>query len=152
LEYWSQLKYVDNLAGAVPMILISGITGLLIALIWKRYKNLATSTIVFWVLLAIWGLLLIPAITGNWYPLAKILDYGSASPDMTIYAPFTDDTQAAKLPRKASITITGELPRLDGATALYPLYAALANAVYNEADYSHWPGGIRVPGGEVQSD
>jgi phosphate transport system substrate-binding protein len=55
---------------------------------------------------------------------------------MTIYAPFTDDTQAAKLPGKASITITGELPRLDGATALYPVYAAFANAVYNEAGYS----------------
>ena len=136
LEYWSQLKYVENLIGAAPIILISGIAGLLIALIWKRHKNAATSTIVLSILSVMWGLLLIPAITGSWYPLAKIRDYGSASPDMTIYAPFTNDTQVAKLPPKASITFTGELPILDGATALYPVYSAFANAVYNEADYT----------------
>jgi phosphate transport system substrate-binding protein len=135
LEYWSQLKAVDNLIGAAPLILLFGLTGLLIALLWKRNKKATTSTISLLVLAAIWGLLLIPAATGNWYPLSVIPDNGSASPDMTVYKPFAKDTQVAKLPTNASINIHGKLPLLDGATALYPVYSAFANAVYNEADY-----------------
>ncbi|MDR1144737.1 MAG: substrate-binding domain-containing protein [Verrucomicrobiales bacterium] len=36
-----------------------------------------------------------------------------------------------------TLTISGDFPRLDGATALYPLYAAAARAVY-QRDWSRW--------------
>jgi phosphate transport system substrate-binding protein len=136
LEYWSQLPAVDNAIGAAPIVLLVGITLFFIALLWKRHKNARTSTITLSALAVAWSLLFIPAVTGNWYPFSKIPEQGSASPDLTVYEPFTENTRVATLPHAPSISIRGDLPSLDGATALYPLYAAFANAVYEEADYS----------------
>ncbi len=136
LEYWSQLNMVDNIIGAAPLMLLTGVGAFLAALIWKRHKNAETSTIVLGVMSVIWALLLIPAWTGNWYSLAKMPDPDVTSPDLTVYAPFAEDTQAAKLPGKATLTLSEQLPTLDGATALYPVYAAFANAVYDEEIYT----------------
>ena len=136
LEFWSQLKAFDNAIGAAPLVILLGITCFLIALVWKRHKNAMTSTITLSILSVIWALLFVPSATGNWYPFSEKSTPGTASPDLTVYAPFIDNTQAAKLPGAASVLIRGELPSLDGATALYPVYAAFANAAYNEEDYS----------------
>jgi len=43
-------------------------------------------------------------------------------------------TKAANLNENSTLKITGELPRLDGATALYPLYAAFVRATYPEPE------------------
>ncbi|MEK3902223.1 PstS family phosphate ABC transporter substrate-binding protein [Paenibacillus sp. FSL R7-0179] len=52
------------------------------------------------------------------------------------YAPFATNTKAASLNHKASYQLMMNLPRLDGATALYPLYSAFAQAVYPQDNYS----------------
>ncbi len=46
------------------------------------------------------------------------------------YAPYSDGTKAAQLDEPSALTLTEDLPRMDGATALYPVYAAFAKAVY----------------------
>ena len=54
------------------------------------------------------------------------------------YAPFREGTKAASLDRPASIQMepaAAERLRLDGATALYPVYAAFVQAVYPEETY-----------------
>lgn len=51
------------------------------------------------------------------------------------YEPFAEGNKLAKLEEPATLKLTEELPRLDGATALYPLYAAFAQAVYPEKTY-----------------
>lgn len=135
LEYLSQLSAIDNLIGALPVMLFLTITGLLIALLWKRHQNAEVSTRVLAWLAVIFAILFIPSITGNWYPLARIADTPTNSPDMTVYTPFTADTKVAKLPQKASISIANDMPSLDGATALYPLYAAFINAAYDVENY-----------------
>ena len=43
-------------------------------------------------------------------------------------------TKVANLNENSTLKITGELPRLDGATALYPLYAAFVRATYPEPE------------------
>ena len=136
LEYWSQLAAVDNITGAAPLILLTGVAAFLTALIWKRHKNAETSTIVLAIMSIIWTLLLIPALTGNWYPLAKMPAPGSMSPDITIYEPFAEDTLATKLPAAASLAISKDMPALDGAVALYPVYASFVNAVYDKGGYT----------------
>lgn len=136
LEYLTQITAVDNLIGAAPLLLLLSIAGILVALIWKHHKDAITSTMVLSVLGMIFGLLFIPSITGNWFPLAKVSEFGSASPDMTVYTPFTENTQVAKLPNSSSVKIQGTLPSLDGATALYPVYAAFVNAVYDTEGFS----------------
>ncbi|MFD2370061.1 PstS family phosphate ABC transporter substrate-binding protein [Brevibacillus sp. GCM10020057] len=56
--------------------------------------------------------------------------------DLSEYQPFREPTKAKKLEEPASLTLQGDLPRLDGATALYPLYAAFAQAVYPKKEYN----------------
>lgn len=57
--------------------------------------------------------------------------------DMDHYMPFQEDSKLAELSEPSGLKLTSELPRLDGATALYPLYAAFAQAVYPEREYSY---------------
>lgn len=65
--------------------------------------------------------------------------YGQSSlgKDLTEYdlfriAPFKDDNGLAKLGREASLQFTefDDMPRVDGATAFYPVYAAFVESVY----------------------
>lgn len=46
------------------------------------------------------------------------------------YMPYGEDSKIVVLDKAPSLTLKEELPRLDGATALYPVYAAFAQAVY----------------------
>lgn len=50
--------------------------------------------------------------------------------DLFAYEPFTESEDLARLEGNASFQIEGEVPILDGATALYPLFAAFAEATY----------------------
>lgn len=55
--------------------------------------------------------------------------------DLTEYQPFVEGTKAVRLDEPSTFTVQDNLPRLDGATALYPVYAAFAQAVYRKKDY-----------------
>ncbi|CAM4477327.1 PstS family phosphate ABC transporter substrate-binding protein [Paenibacillus tarimensis] len=51
------------------------------------------------------------------------------------YAPFVEGSKVARLAERPELKLHEQLPRLDGATALYPLYAAFVQAVYPEGEY-----------------
>jgi len=53
------------------------------------------------------------------------------------YIPFSQENKLATLPGNASIQISENLPRLDGATALYPVYASFVQAVYPSTESYH---------------
>nr|WP_269135867.1 substrate-binding domain-containing protein [Sporosarcina cyprini] len=55
--------------------------------------------------------------------------------DLYDYAPNKPGTKAVELGRPASFRIEQDVPIIDGATALYPVYAAFAQAVYPKQDY-----------------
>jgi len=63
---------------------------------------------------------------------------GDGEINLLQYSPFSEGTKATKLDKPATLKFTpdDELPRLDGATALYPLYAAFAQAVYPKDNYA----------------
>ncbi|MDR0895330.1 MAG: substrate-binding domain-containing protein [Prevotellaceae bacterium] len=65
------------------------------------------------------------------------------SVDLSLYAPFGEHTLAAKLDSTSTLRIDTNLPLLDGATALYPVYSAFARAVYPEKDYPRYAGEVR---------
>lgn len=48
------------------------------------------------------------------------------------YAPFVEGSAVKTLDEKATLSLKGDLPVLDGATAMYPLYSAFVQAVYPE--------------------
>lgn len=62
--------------------------------------------------------------------------------DLFVYEPFKESEKLARLDDEASFTIEGELPILDGATALYPLFAAFAEATYPEGVYEPHKGPV----------
>ncbi|MFL0554304.1 PstS family phosphate ABC transporter substrate-binding protein [Paenibacillus barengoltzii] len=64
--------------------------------------------------------------------------------DMWPYRPFADTGNLAVLPEPSQLTLTEDLPRLDGATALYPLYAAFAQAVYPRQEYDLYDSEVMV--------
>lgn len=64
--------------------------------------------------------------------------------NMEPYRPFADTGKLAVLPEPSKLTMTKDLPRLDGATALYPLYAAFAQAVYPRQEYDLYQSEVMV--------
>lgn len=67
------------------------------------------------------------------HSLAVVDDQGV---DLEEYTPFGNQTLAVSLDEAATLSIQDDLPLLDGATALYPLYSAFARAVYPAKDYN----------------
>ncbi|WP_445479836.1 substrate-binding domain-containing protein [Lysinibacillus irui] len=64
--------------------------------------------------------------------------------DVTAYQPFTQGNKVEKTDAKASLQLSESLPRLDGATALYPLYAAFVEATYPKSDYPPYNSRVQV--------
>ncbi|MED4887851.1 substrate-binding domain-containing protein [Lysinibacillus sp. FSL R7-0073] len=64
--------------------------------------------------------------------------------DISAYQPFTRGNQVVKPDEKASLHLTESLPRLDGATAMYPLYAAFVEAIYPKGDYQPYNSKVQV--------
>ncbi|WP_139192783.1 PstS family phosphate ABC transporter substrate-binding protein [Anaerobacillus arseniciselenatis] len=54
------------------------------------------------------------------------------------YAPFSEDSKLVSLPETATLKMEGQLPVLDGATALYPVYGAFVEATYPEKNYDFY--------------
>ncbi len=73
-------------------------------------------------------------VTGVFYgyqaALAKIATVGESGDILTRYSPFEAENDLATLDRPSTLTLTGDLPVLDGATAMYPIYAAFYKATY----------------------
>ncbi|MFD2042718.1 substrate-binding domain-containing protein [Ornithinibacillus salinisoli] len=77
------------------------------------------------------------AVIGNqgYEAYVKSVTMDNQEVDLTEYEPFVAGSKVATLDEPASFKMEGELPRLDGATALYPLYAAFVQATYPEKNY-----------------
>ena len=59
----------------------------------------------------------------------------SENVSLTSYQPFAERNRTVTLEEASTLQLHDNLPRIDGATALYPLYAAFVQAVYPEDDY-----------------
>jgi len=59
------------------------------------------------------------------------------------YIPFNDNNKLAELDEESKLKISNNLPILDGATALYPVYAAFAQAVYPKDHYGWYGGAVQ---------
>ena len=75
------------------------------------------------------------------------------------YLPFEEDSKIIKLDQEASLELSGNLPRIDGAAAVFPVYSAFVNAVYPETtelwdgvfEYNNTVGGYKLLG-EKETD
>ena len=135
-EYWQQWTQIDNVVGAIPVALALLFVGGCCALLWMKHRRAtAAVSVALAVVVALSAALFPNALRGNWWIDYVLTSSEGDSPDLTVYDPFVEGSKAATLDGAASLHMEGDLPLLDGATALYPVYAAFAQAVYDEADY-----------------
>jgi phosphate transport system substrate-binding protein len=100
-------------------------------IIWTRLPKAANAAVLS--LLSV-GLICVIVIPAGLQIYSKdfmtIPDSEEISADQ--YHPFAEETLAAELDEPSTLVFTEHLPRLDGATALYPVYASFVRATYPE--------------------
>ncbi|KGR74203.1 membrane protein [Ureibacillus sinduriensis BLB-1 = JCM 15800] len=60
------------------------------------------------------------------------------------YMPFSNNSKVATLSEGSSLAIKDDLPKIDGATALYPLYSAIVQATYPQKEYDPYDSEVIV--------
>ncbi len=124
------------------------VPSLLLPLIWLKNKKK---------FLMIWGICAVvyAAVLGTNFGIIrynKSISVNTA-PNIAVYEylPFDDDSKIVKTDSK-TLKLTGDLPRIDGAAALFPVYSAFVNAVYPNTtelhdgvfEYNNTPEGYRL--------
>lgn len=123
----------------IPIAVISGIILMVIGLAgWMKPK---------WFKRLAYGLLIAALLTvaGNEGIKLYHNSFGKIGSEvrLTAYMPFSPNSKVALLGESAAFRAKAPLPQLDGATALYPLYASFAQASYPEDDYDPWSSKVR---------
>lgn len=119
----------------VPVLTIGVIITIILAIYGKlNRKWVKNSAIVFFTLCMV----SVVAFEGFEAYETSLEVVSSQDVDLSEYQPFIEETKAVKLDEPSTFNIDDNLPLLDGATALYPVYAAFAQAVYPEKEYPLW--------------
>lgn len=136
-EYFIAFGDIDNIVGMIPFALVLiGTMGTTMVLWIKHTKQSAPVSIVISLFVILSVVLFPTALRGNWWINPTTSDVSESKPDLSVYDPFSEGSLTAKLDKKSELQLTDYLPVLDGATALYPVYAAFAEAVYDESVFS----------------
>lgn len=132
LMYLYYIFYPQN--GLWGLSLYALIYGAIVTFIFVR-KHIKLATIIITILAVTWG-----ASFGTVYLLYEYKQSLAVAPaeiSLEQYIPFKENSLAVSLDKDSSFTkfkgddiMIGDLPRLDGATAFYPVYSAVAQAVY----------------------
>ena len=72
----------------------------------------------------------------------------NTSPNINVqeYLPFEEDSKIVTLDHPASLQLTEDLPILDGAAAVFPVYSAFVNATYPDHVGLQWDGKLNREG------
>ena len=128
---------IDNILGMVPVaFVLIGAVGTTALLSVKCTKLITPVSTAIALLITLTVVLFPTALRGNWWMGTITLAESEAAPDLSLYLPFAKDSKIVKLSESPDLQLAGDLPVLDGAIALYPVYAAFAEAVYSEAAFS----------------
>ncbi len=117
-----------------------GVLTILVFLTIFFWQKMRKFLIIAWIAFPL--LVLSSCFIGHNYQKKRMYDYqiqrvSENDFDLREYQPFIDSTKAVFLNEKSTLSFTDNdsLPILDGATALYPLYSAFAQAVYPKKEY-----------------
>ena len=126
-----------------PAIFLIGGYSICLLFIWKVFgvkaRWITAICIAGAVVLSNVGIAAFKAYDGSltFFSVPEEVEEGGIARDISLvkYEPFRENTLAKSLDEPSSLHLHDNLPRLEGATALYPLYAAFARAVYPEDKY-----------------
>jgi phosphate transport system substrate-binding protein len=135
-EFFIAFGDIDNIVGMIPVAMVlTGTIGTTVLLWMKHTRHLRPVAAVIALFIVLSVALFPTALRGNWWINPSVSHEAEAAPDLTLYAPFVG-TLTARLDEEAELRLTDNLPVLDGATALYPIYAAFAEAVFDRDSFS----------------
>ncbi|PXV69145.1 phosphate transport system substrate-binding protein [Dysgonomonas alginatilytica] len=135
--------------GTSPFIVVSTFIFLGVLIIWLMVwgVNKLKTRILLYVLL---GIILGYVTTIGCFRLresyiADIPTIGDGEVGLQEYQPFREDSKAVYLNEESFLALTTQdsLPRIDGATALYPLYSAFVQATYPQKEYNLYDSEVR---------
>lgn len=140
LPVYSYLSLIAVFSGSSELLLVAFATTYLLLIIWLiiwALKLLKTS-ILRYTFFAIIGCFII--FTSAYKAYESYIDniptmHNDAEIALYTYQPFEKDSEIARLKEASTLHFENDLPRIDGATALYPLYAAFVEATYPKANY-----------------
>ncbi|MFC5540777.1 PstS family phosphate ABC transporter substrate-binding protein [Ureibacillus sp. FSL K6-3587] len=127
----------------IPFMIISALILylLFLAFLFRFFK---TKKRVLWFI----GISFVALAAGSVWPIyEKYIDSiptVSSEVDIFEYMPFEEDSKVVSLDEEASLQLTEPLPVMDGATALYPLYSAIAQATYPKKTYDPYNSEVMV--------
>jgi len=139
---------LEGINGVITFITMLLLPSLLFPLIWLRKKK---RTIIVWLIAAVLSFIALGVNYG-------IIRYDESitintAPNINVhqYLPFDENSKIVKKESK-TLKLTENLPRIDGAAALFPVYSAFVNAVYPETttlhdgifEYNNTPDGYRA--------
>ncbi len=132
--YFSQFSAIDNVLALLPFALSLCACGLLSAALFLQHtRRFALLCALFALFSALcFGLFPVSLYQAWWAP--RMTTEIGGDPSLDPWKPFSGD-KVATLPSPASLNLKEDLPILDGALALYPVYAAMAQAVYDQTAY-----------------
>ena len=139
-------NYYLSIAGAIlfPVFLIF--------LIFARNRK---KTLPVWALVIGLYLVAITASIGSYEYNRSITIDTSPNINLDEYLPFDESSKIAELEHEASLKLTGKLPKIDGAAALFPVYSAFVNETYPDT-VELWDGTFdynnTVPGYEILAE
>ncbi len=124
--------WLGGLPFLLPLLLVLYVA-LGVVLVVKIFDKKKHEKIVYRVVIGVVALSFIIAIPGIYDKTRPVVQDGHV--DISSYAPFGEFSQVVSLNEPSTLKISDNLPIIDGATALYPVYAAFAQAVYPEKEY-----------------
>lgn len=107
-----------------------GIIGLLVSWVKSKYKQFLVFVGIMLVSFTVVAIKIVCDKYDDEIPVvteAKLL--------LNEYAPFSDGSKIALLDSESTLKLNFDLPKIDGATALYPLYSSFVNATYPSGFY-----------------
>ncbi|MCM3744875.1 substrate-binding domain-containing protein [Sporosarcina luteola] len=126
------LLYISNKGFFVPLVIAAYISfgAMLVMARFELFKYKKQFWLGAGALIAVSLLFTIPAVYDKTRPVIT-----DGQVELAAYQPFEKRTKAVSLDEPATLHIEDDLPIIDGATALYPIYAAFAQAIYPEKEY-----------------
>ena len=124
--------WFSGLSFLLPLLLVLYVSlgAVLIINLFDKNKHKKT---VYRIIISAVILSLLATIPGAYHKTRPVVRDGDV--DLHAYTPFTDSSKAVRLSEPSTFKMEENLPVIDGATALYPVYAAFAQAVYPEEEY-----------------
>ena len=134
ISYFVLPSFLDTAGVWLSLVVCGGLLLLFLLLIWKPFTPKMRRIAA----LSLSGALLVLTIT-----VSGVQIYQNSIPEvrgdeeinLSKYEPFREGTLARSLDESSTLKLTDDLPRLDGATALYPLYSSFVQAVYPQGEY-----------------